>query len=142
MNDIKWISKEARIITEQYDQENASGFKTKHLGEKDDYMGAITRQVSEQSSWLDIAIRAELIRNINLKFNVNLKINAHWFKHNNKEVDLLREIPGGTPPRVWTGNLKEMHSSMFRETIAECLAIIPGALKHFRELAERTPYFF
>lgn len=140
--DHKWISKEARIITERYDDKIASGFKTKHLGEKDDYMSAITRQISEQHARIKGALRAEIIRHINLEFNTNIGLDDLFFKYKDKNVELLKGTGRGGYGNRHRETLHKMPADIFRETIAECLAIIPGGLQYFREISERTPYIF
>lgn len=137
----KWLAKEARVITENWDEEIASGIKGSK-SRHDDYMFAIAAQVAEYSGKLEIAIRFELVRLISNMFNVSLKLTDFTFTRGDNEISLIREVPGGTPPTVFTNDLKEMPAGIFRETIADCLAIIPGAMQKFREIAEESPYIF
>lgn len=137
-----WFYTQARIIAENWDDKIASGFNDPEFGDDDDYMSAISDQVSELHAELKIPIRRRIIKFFNEKYKISLKIDDSVFKYNNKEINLIREIPGGRPPTGWTGNLKEMPSDIFRETLAECLAIIPGGIQKLRNMAEKTPYIF
>lgn len=134
----KWLIREARIITEDRDEKHASGFKN---GDRTDYMGAIAEQVREKHEYLEKSMRYELIRQINAIFDVSLSLNGIAFAHGDNIIALLKEIPSQAKT-VHRFCLDEMPADMFRETIGECLSIIPGGLQHFREIAETSPYIF
>lgn len=136
-----WLAKEARIITENWDEKIASGIKGSK-SHHDDYMFAIAEQVAEYSGKLEIAMRFELVRLISNMFNVSLNLTEFTFTRGDNEISLIREVPGGRPPMVFTNDLKEMPADIFRETIADCLAILPGGMQHFRNIAEESPFFF
>ena len=91
---------------------------------------------------IETVMRRELLRNIRDRYNVSLKMSDEIFVHGDKEVSLIREIPGEYPSTVSIADLKGMPNNIFRKTIADCLSIIPNGLQDFRKLAEEYPHIF
>lgn len=136
----EWLRREARIITENWDEKYASGFKN---GDSDDYMKAIAEQVQEKHEYLRKSRRNALVRQINEMFDTSLDLTDLTFIHHDNEIELMKELPARGCFRLNRRlGLDEMPSGTFRETIGECLAIIPGGLQRFRKLAEISPYIF
>jgi hypothetical protein len=139
---IKWLAKEARIITENWDCDNLekmpNGLKNE---DSSDFTDALEQMTMEKQSPFEVSMRYELIRIINNSYDIQLDIDGLRFEHGDKSISTFREYPGTTRLQ-YRGTLKEVPNSLFREMIADCLRIIPGGLQDFREMAEDSPYIF
>lgn len=137
---MKNFKREARIITELFDEKLPNGVKPESKLSSDWW--GIAAQVAEQTSTCPPEQRKCLIEFIAQKYNINLKITDKEFNCNDKIIRFLEYYPTSEAGRQSLYDLTNMSAIYFREKVSEILAVIPGGLQDFRELAEETPYIF
>lgn len=136
----KWFKKEARIITELFDENLPNGVKPESKLSSDWW--GIAAQVAEQTSTCQLEQRKCLIEFIAQKYNINLKITDKEFNCNDKIIRFLEYYPTSEVGRQSLYDLTDMDTINFREKVSEILAVMLGGLQDFRKLAEETPYIF
>jgi hypothetical protein len=139
----KNLKREARIITEMYDDLFADGIK-ETSDFKDDGWGGRTYQSAEQFEAIPEKLRSEVLNCINEKFNTSIDIHDEEFNFNGKCIVLrgwfLVDFPYGNAVKQ-RFDLAEMDAHDFREVIGDVLVTIPGGMQYFRDIGEASPFY-
>lgn len=142
----KWFKKEARIITEMFDEKLANGIKPES-GLKDDEWDGLCHQSAEHLSPFSLKKRKQLIKFIAETYKINLKLEQQEISienssGNSRTIYFCEYYPTKFAGTISQRNLADMDSDYFRKKIGQIMAAIPGGFKAFEEIAEKTPYIF